>query len=66
MSKKQYKIYSKKFKLEVIRLADKLDKSVAQVARELGLRVNQIDKWKVQLDLNQEGTFPANGKSADR
>ena len=42
MSKRQYKTYSKEFKLEAIRLADESDKPVTQVARELGLRVNQI------------------------
>ena len=42
MSKRQHKTYSKEFKLEAIRLADESDKPVTQVARELGLRVNQI------------------------
>ena len=46
MSKRAYKIYSKEFKLEMICLADESDKPVTQVARELGLRVNQIYKWR--------------------
>ena len=46
MSKRQYKRYSREFKLEAIRLADESDKPVTQVARELGLRVNQIYKWR--------------------
>lgn len=46
MSNRQYKSYSKEFKLEAIRLADESDKPVTQVARELGLRVNQIYKWR--------------------
>jgi len=45
MSKRAYKTYTKEFKLEVIRLADESGKPVKQVARELGLRVNQIYKW---------------------
>jgi transposase len=49
MTKKTYKTYTKEFKLEAIRLADESDKPVTQVARELGLRVNQIYKWRKQL-----------------
>jgi transposase len=66
MSKRPYKRYSKEFKLEAIRLADESDKPVAQVARGLGLRVNQIYKWKKQLELEQDGAFPGVGKAADK
>jgi len=34
-------IHSKEFKVEAVRLAAESDKPVTQVARELGLRVNQ-------------------------
>jgi len=66
MSKRAYKTYTKEFKLEAIRLADESDKPVTQVARELGLRVNQIYKWKEQLNMKQEGAFPGKGKAADK
>jgi len=57
MSKRKYASYSREFKLEAIRLAAESDKSAAQVARELGLRVNQIYKWKVQLEEKQDEAF---------
>jgi transposase len=63
MSKRAYKTYTKEIKLEAIRLADESDKPVTQVARELGLRVNQIYKWKEQLDMKQEDAFPGKGKA---
>ena len=44
MNKRAYKTYSKDFKVEAVRLAAESDKPVTQVARELGLRVNQIYK----------------------
>jgi transposase len=66
MSERQYKVYSKEFKLEAIRLADESSKSVAQVSRELGLRPNQIVKWRKQLEAKQEGAFPGKGKSSDK
>ncbi len=64
MSKRAYKTYSKEFKVEAIRLAEESDKPVTQVARELGLRVNQIYKWKNQLELKQDGAFPGKGGTA--
>ena len=57
MTKKTYKTYTKEFKLEAIRLADESDKPVTQVARELGLRVNQIYKWRKQLEEKKDNGF---------
>ena len=64
MSRKQYQRYSKEFKLEAIRLAEQSDKPVTLIARELGLRVNQIYKWKQQLETRGEGAFPGRGRQA--
>ena len=61
MSKRKYQSYSKEFKLEAIRLAEESAKPVSQVARELGLRVNQIYKWKQQLEAKQGAAFPGKG-----
>lgn len=57
MSNKKYQSYTREFKLEAIRLAEASDKPVTQVARELGLRVNQIYKWKKQLEEKQDRAF---------
>jgi len=46
MKRKPYTQYSRKFKVEAIRVAAAGDKPATQVARELGIRVNQIGKWK--------------------
>jgi len=64
MSRAPYKRYSKEFKLEAIRLAAEADKPVTAVARELGLRVNQIYKWKKQIEAKGEGAFPGHGRQA--
>jgi transposase len=61
MSKRKYQSYSKAFKLEAIRLTEDSDKPVAQISRELGLRVNQIYKWKRQVEAKQDGAFPGKG-----
>lgn len=64
MSERKYKTYSKEFKLEAVRLAEESDQPVTQTARELGLRVNQIYKWKKQLELKQDEAFLGKGKQA--
>jgi transposase len=66
MSKQAYKTYTREFKLEAIRLADESDKPVTQVARELGLRVNQIYKWRQQLEEKQDRAFSGKGAANDK
>jgi transposase len=66
MAKRPYAKYSKEFKVEAIRLADESDKPVTQVARELGLRVNQIYKWRKQLEVKQDDAFPGKGHASDK
>lgn len=41
--------YTKEFKLEAVRLLEHGDKPAADLARELGLRRNQLYKWQAQL-----------------
>ena len=59
MRRKAYKAYTREFKLEAIRLAEVGDKTASEVARELGLRVNQIWKWKQQLQREAAAGGPA-------
>ena len=66
MSKRQYKRYSREFKLEAIRLADESDKPVTQVARVFGLRVNQIYKWRKQLEEKQDSAFSGKRTAKDK
>jgi len=66
MSKRAYKTYSKEFKVEAIRLAAESDKPVTQVARELGIRVNQIYKWRKQLEEKQDSAFSGKREAKDK
>ena len=43
------KYFSKSFKLEVVRQLRKGDKSATVLARELGIRRNQLYKWQEQM-----------------
>ena len=66
MSKRAYKTYTKEFKVEAIRLADQSDQPMTQVARKLGLRVNQIYKWPKQLEEKQGNAFSGKQTATDK
>jgi transposase len=51
MERKDYRRYSREFKLEAVRLASLGEKPKAQVARDLGIRVNQLRKWRLDFEL---------------
>ena len=66
MRRKPYQQYSREFKREAIRLAEVGDKTASQVARELGIRVNQIWKWKQQLEREAaSGVVARRGRPVD-
>lgn len=54
-----YKTFTREFKLEALRLMHESDKTSAQIATELGIRRNQLYKWKEQLDTKADEAFPA-------
>ncbi len=58
------KKFSKSFKLEVVRQLKKGDKSATILARELGLRRNQLYKWLRQVELKGESAFSGQGRRA--
>ena len=57
MNRKEYKRYSREFKLEAVRLAALGERPKAQIARELGIRVNQLRKWRLEFEA-EERTGP--------
>ena len=61
---RKYQRYTQEFKLEAIRLMSEADKPVAQIARELGIRVNQIYKWKKQLEEKSTQAFSRTAKAS--
>ena len=55
--RRSYKTYPKEFKLEAIRLMDESDRSTSEIAMNLGIRRNQLYKWKEQM--TQKGDVPS-------
>lgn len=54
------KTYSKEFKLEAIRLAE-ANGNLSRTARELGIAVSMLRRWKKQLEENKAQAFPGKG-----
>jgi len=55
--RKPYKTYTKEFKLEALRMMAESGRPVSEVAMELGIRRNQLYKWKDQLESSDEQAF---------
>jgi transposase len=47
--RRSYETYPREFKLEALRLLESSDRPAAEIARELGIRRNQLYKWKEQM-----------------
>ena len=55
--RKPYKTYTKEFKQEAVRLMKESGRPAAELAMELGIRRNQLYKWKEQLQTKGERAF---------
>ena len=60
------KVFSQEFKREAVRLLEEGKKPGADLARELGIRRNQLYKWKEKVDTHGEGAFPGRGRRPAR
>ena len=58
------KSFSSEFKREAVRLLETSHKQPADLARELGVRRNQLYKWKDQLSKRGKKAFPGSGRGA--
>lgn len=56
--RKPYKTYTREFKLEAVRLMQTSGRASSEVAAELGMRRNQLYKWKEQLESKGDEAFP--------
>jgi transposase len=57
------KQYTAEFKREAVRLMESSEKPSTDIARQLGVRRNQLYKWKDQLSRRGSGAFPGSGRS---
>lgn len=59
------RFYSREFKLEAVRLSESSEKSVAQIARELGIPEGVLYRWRKQLREEPEQAFPGKGHQSE-
>lgn len=57
IKRKPYKTYTKEFKLEALRLMEQSERPASDIAMQLGIRRNQLYKWKEQM--KKTGDVPA-------
>lgn len=65
---RQHRQYTEEFKQEALRLAGRGDQSLTQVARNLGIRRDLLQRWKREArEASQEGqkAFPGHGIPRD-
>lgn len=60
--KRLYKTYTREFKLEAIRLMQQSNKPASELARELGIRRNQLYKWAQELSARDRKAFGGPGR----
>src|SRR5438067_13497251 len=58
MERKERRHHTREFKLEAVRLAAVVDKIKAKVARELGVRVNQLRQWRLDFEEEERNGVP--------
>lgn len=56
--------YTKEFKEEAVRLSESSDNK-SQIARDLGIHVSLLGRWKRELQQEGKVAFPGNGKPRD-
>jgi transposase len=58
----QRRRYDKQFKLDALRMVQESDRSIASIARDLGIHPNLLYKWREQLLADPDHAFPGKGK----
>lgn len=59
MDKRNYREYSREFKLEALELLRKGDKSAGQIERELGITPGLLVKWRARYQIQEKEGKPA-------
>lgn len=61
-NRKPYNTYTKEFKLEALRLMEQSDRPASAIAMQLGIRRNQLYKWKEQMEKKGEVASAKKGR----
>ena len=58
-------IYTREFKREAVRLSEHSEKTVAQIARDLGVPERVLYRWRHELREQAERAFPGKGHQSE-
>ena len=64
--RKPYKTFTREFKLEALRQLDVSTRPATELARELGIRPNQLYKWREQLITKKDKAFSGSNTKPGR
>jgi transposase len=56
------KRYDAQFKLDAVRLIESSERSIGDIAQDLGIRRELLYKWKRELEADPKNAFPGKGK----
>jgi transposase len=59
--------YTREFKEQAVKLTYTSNKTVQQIAADLGINANMLDRWRREDQASGDGTvaFPGNGRARD-
>ena len=60
------KTFSKAFKQEAVRLLEQGNNPPVELARELGIKRNQLYKWQEQINAKGNEAFPGKGRRSGK
>ena len=58
--------YRREFKIEAAKLSYNSDKSVAEIAEQLGISQSSLNRWRGEYRTDPEQAFPGNGHLKER
>ena len=61
MKEGKRKRFSREFKLRAVELSKEPTRTVAEVARELNIRENDLHTWRAKVEAKGEEAFPGSG-----
>ena len=57
VKRKPHMVYTREFKVEALHLMEETEMKATEIAMQLGIRHNQLYKWKDQM--SKQGTVPS-------
>ena len=61
-TEKRRKAYDRQFKIDAVSMVVNGERSVADVARDLGIKPDALYRWKRELSDEKGGAFPGKGR----